>query len=272
MNRFAGLLLTFAGLLVAASPTFGQAPIETIKNMKGKLNQASKKIEFKFEKGKIYTISLDSANTKTFDPYLVVTDANNNLIGANDDVNLRAKNLNSRLVFKVPETGTYNIMVTSFKAFRSKGQAIETGSYTLEIQQGVPKEAQAELAKAQIEWAVHDALFSTKNLKAALAKAKKTKKMVMIDFTATWCGPCHALTQRTFTQKNIQKFLNEKAVCVKIDVDFQPKIARKFNVKAMPTLLFLDSTGNELGRIVGYKGPEDFIPAFKEAMKPMVDF
>lgn len=286
MNRFAGLSLALAGLLIAVSPGFSQEDVKTLKTINGNLTKTSDKVEFKLEKGKTYTISLSS---KKFDTYLLLVDPNKKLVAKNDDIKLTnnpaTRNLNSRIVYKAKTTGKHTLVVSSYLALVKRQP--QMGPYTLTIQLGVPKEAKAQLEQeearikaakafkiklAKVEKQLEKTLFSGHDLEAALKKAKKKSKMVMIDFTATWCGPCHKMTMDTFSQKNVQKFLKEKAVCIKVDIDKNKALAKKFNVTAIPTIVFVDAGGNEQGRVRGYRGPEQFIPAVKEALKPKTDF
>jgi thioredoxin len=64
---------------------------------------------------------------------------------------------------------------------------------------------------------------------------------IILDFHATWCRPCKMLAPHLQT---IQNKYNGKLIIYKIDVDKSPEIARKFNVKAMPTIVFINSTTN----------------------------
>ncbi|RKO91138.1 thioredoxin-like protein, partial [Blyttiomyces helicus] len=71
-------------------------------------------------------------------------------------------------------------------------------------------------------------------------------KLVVVDFTATWCGPCKAVAPR------FDKLARENpgVVFVKVDVDEQQAIARQHGVSAMPTFQFFRS-GKKLNEVVG---------------------
>ncbi|KAG4992520.1 hypothetical protein AAZX31_09G220400 [Glycine max] len=80
---------------------------------------------------------------------------------------------------------------------------------------------------------------------------KETNKLVVIDFSASWCGPCkfiepaiHAMSEK-FTDVDF----------VKIDVDELPDVAKEFNVEAMPTFV-LCKKGKEVDKVVGAKKDE----------------
>ncbi|MBR6686912.1 MAG: thioredoxin [Paludibacteraceae bacterium] len=68
----------------------------------------------------------------------------------------------------------------------------------------------------------------------------KSNVPVIVDFYATWCGPCRMLTPEL---KALQKEYKDKLVVYKVDVDREPKMARFFGIKAMPTIYFIPTSG-----------------------------
>eukprot|EP00020_Sapocribrum_chincoteaguense_P003946 CAMPEP_0170751554 /NCGR_PEP_ID=MMETSP0437-20130122/11512_1 /TAXON_ID=0 /ORGANISM="Sexangularia sp." /LENGTH=565 /DNA_ID=CAMNT_0011090595 /DNA_START=123 /DNA_END=1817 /DNA_ORIENTATION=- len=70
---------------------------------------------------------------------------------------------------------------------------------------------------------------------------------VIIDFSATWCGPCRAIAP-TFT--SLAAEAGASAVCLKVDVDKCPGAAARFSVQAMPTFVLLRG-GVEASRVRG---------------------
>lgn len=72
----------------------------------------------------------------------------------------------------------------------------------------------------------------------------KSEKPVLVDFWATWCGPCRR-------QGPIIEELAEQGYAVgKVDVDEQPALAQQFQVMSIPTLLVFKG-GREVKRLVG---------------------
>ena len=74
-----------------------------------------------------------------------------------------------------------------------------------------------------------------------------TNKTVLIDFWATWCGPCRALAP---TIVELAKEYSGKILIGKLDVDENPATAEKFQVFSIPTMI-LFKEGKEVDRLVG---------------------
>ncbi len=71
-------------------------------------------------------------------------------------------------------------------------------------------------------------------MKGTFEELIDTETPILIDFFATWCGPCKALTP---TLHQLAQDLGEKIRIVKIDVDQNPKLAAKYRVTGVPTLI-----------------------------------
>lgn len=96
-------------------------------------------------------------------------------------------------------------------------------------------------------------LFSKLSFKEAKAKAEQEKKLLLLDFTATWCPPCQMMERTTWQDAELKAFVEANAVAVQIDVDKDQATTSKLGVRAMPTLvLFKPGSEEELGRKLGY--------------------
>lgn len=103
------------------------------------------------------------------------------------------------------------------------------------------------------------------DLDDALAQAQKTQTPVMIDFYATWCGPCKLLDEKIYPTADVVREA-QNFITVKIDVDQQQALARKYQVSGLPTIVFLDPSGRELHRQSGIDGRvESFVQLMQTA-------
>ena len=85
-------------------------------------------------------------------------------------------------------------------------------------------------------------------------------KRVLVDFYADWCGPCKILSPRVAEIANENKDLK----VVKINVDQNEDLARKYNISSMPTLLVIEK-GKELNRAVGALSKSTVLKLVREA-------
>lgn len=109
-----------------------------------------------------------------------------------------------------------------------------------------------------------------KTWESALEQASMQNKMIFVDAYAVWCGPCKVMDRDVFSDIKVGAYFNENYVNVKVDMEkgIGKELARKFKVMAYPTLLFLDSRGNEIHRAVGYQNTDQFLELGQAAMDP----
>ncbi len=111
----------------------------------------------------------------------------------------------------------------------------------------------------------NDSQSQTVNLKwytdinPALQEAQKTNKQVFIDFYADWCPYCKELDKNTFPDPKVSAILAQKYVLVKINTDQNPALASQYQVYGLPTMVILNSNGQEIKRITGYVTPEQML-------------
>jgi thioredoxin 1 len=90
----------------------------------------------------------------------------------------------------------------------------------------------------------------------------KSQTPVLVDFWATWCGPCKMIAPV------LEEIAGEKDGTLKIaklDVDQNPETAQKFGVMSIPTLLIFKN-GEEVSRIVGYRSKGQLVQQIDRAM------
>ena len=83
---------------------------------------------------------------------------------------------------------------------------------------------------------------------------------VLVDFFATWCGPCQMLAP---ILKQVKESLGERITIIKIDVDKNQAIAAQYQVRGVPTMLLFQN-GKQLWRQSGVVSEEELIKIIVE--------
>ena len=80
-------------------------------------------------------------------------------------------------------------------------------------------------------------------------------KPVLVDFGATWCGPCKILAP--IVEKLADEFVGKLKVC-KVDIDEAPTVTAKFGIRGVPTVLVFKN-GEKTGQHVGVTNKETLL-------------
>ena len=83
---------------------------------------------------------------------------------------------------------------------------------------------------------------------------------VLVDFFATWCGPCQMLAP---ILNQVKESLGERITIIKIDVDKNQAIAAQYQVRGVPTMLLFQN-GKQLWRQSGVVSKEELIKIIVE--------
>lgn len=97
--------------------------------------------------------------------------------------------------------------------------------------------------------------FEQMSWDSALKRAQKEQKLIFVDAYTTWCKPCKLMDQKTFTDSALAAYYNENFINLKLDMEKGEGInfARSYQVRAFPTLLFIDPNGKAVSRVMGFR-------------------
>ncbi|MBS4013147.1 MAG: thioredoxin family protein [Bacteroidetes bacterium] len=111
-------------------------------------------------------------------------------------------------------------------------------------------------------------LQSMQSFEKALSDSKQSEKLIMIYCHAKWCGYCGVMEKKVFSQDNVGNYFNEHFINYSVDIDKEEAgkyIKAKYEVRALPTVLFINEDGELIHKIIGYKEKNEFIELAKNA-------
>ena len=98
------------------------------------------------------------------------------------------------------------------------------------------------------------------DMASALERARSEGKPVLINFFADWCVWCKRLQSTTLSDAKVASVLQNEVVPLSLDVDGAGKeLSNEYRVDGLPTILVVDVSGQEIGRIPGYVPPDTFL-------------
>jgi len=94
-----------------------------------------------------------------------------------------------------------------------------------------------------------EVVFSDKNFQDEVLK---WKGLVMVDFFATWCGPCKMMAPAV---ERLAKAYEGTVKIGKLDVDENPDVSQKYEIQSIPTTIFFKD-GEMVDKLVGFQSEE----------------
>ncbi len=89
-------------------------------------------------------------------------------------------------------------------------------------------------------------------------------KPAIVDFTASWCGPCQRITP---ILEELAKEYADDIVIYKVDIDNNRRLAEYFNVSSIPAILYIPTGGTDPIMTVGARSKDKFKEEIKTLLK-----
>ncbi|XP_027340366.1 TPR repeat-containing thioredoxin TDX [Abrus precatorius] len=150
------------------------------------------------------------------------------------------------MALKKVEPNAHKIAEHRRKYERLRKQKEHKRVQSVHIKKEQQTEASVEEALSVLKDGQVIAIHSTDEMESKLSAASKTSRLVILYFTATWCGPCRFISP-IYTSL-AEKY--PKVVFLKVDIDEARNVAARWNISSVPTFFFVKN-GKEIDSVVG---------------------
>jgi len=105
-------------------------------------------------------------------------------------------------------------------------------------------------------------VFWLSDINAAKSVAKKTNKLIVMDFWASWCAPCGIMDYKLWENSEVIN-ISKKFVALKINVDNEGQLASSYNVRVIPNLIIVTASGDPIWSETGFMDADNYISILK---------
>lgn len=97
-----------------------------------------------------------------------------------------------------------------------------------------------------------------RDFKTAQTYALKENKLILMDFWATWCGPCRSMESELWSSEEF-KSISDHFVTLKIDIDNNKALAMKYNVSSIPKVVVANVAGEPIIDKTGFSNSSEYM-------------
>ncbi len=148
----------------------------------------------------------------------------------------------------------------SEKAHGAKAEAGDVGSI---VDAGRQSHGALQPGEARATFKTPSKTLWFKSYAEGMRFAKANERPVLIKFSAVWCGWCKKLDEEVLAQAAIVDELS-KFVCINVDVDKNPHVARAYAARSLPRLLVVNTHDEIVGDWLGYREAGAFLSLIRE--------
>lgn len=131
-----------------------------------------------------------------------------------------------------------------------------------------PTSAEGESPRLRLPEARGTVSFVT-DYAEGLELAQQWEKPVLLFFTASWCPFSQQMLQQTFRDPQVAR-LSKQFICIHVDVEQNPIIARNHQVRAVPTVQILSPRRVLICRLNGYLSAQEAVHHLQQSVPPLV--
>ena len=93
----------------------------------------------------------------------------------------------------------------------------------------------------------------------AFARARREKRLILLDLEAVWCHWCHVMDETTYRDPNVAAVIGRHYIALKVDQDARPNLSRRYDEYGWPATVVFAADGTEIVKRRGYIPPERMV-------------
>lgn len=102
---------------------------------------------------------------------------------------------------------------------------------------------------------------------AAFDQAEKEKKLLLLEVGANWCHWCHVMDEKTYSDKEVQDYLESHFILCREDQDSRPDLYAAYKKYGWPAIIVFDADKNEVLRLKGYQEKSKFLSLLEKTVE-----